>query len=117
MRETGAKHRDIALAVGMKISSVEWYCLKFGAYSPLQPIRNTSKSQPGIIIRGNHIVRRYSPEDDRKLLELESEGLRLCDIARALGRQANSVKNRLSTLARRDERRVLDGREWNEFPS
>ncbi len=55
-------------------------------------------------MRNGHPVRRYSAEDDAKLLAMEAEGKRIAEMARALGRQSNSVRARLMTLARHEAR-------------
>lgn len=55
-------------------------------------------------MRNGHKVRPFNEADDRKLLDMESTGVRISAIASELGRGANSVRGRLYTLARIDAR-------------
>ena len=101
MRERGLSYGQIALKTGMRDSSVAWHCLRLGIVSPrVLPIRDFEGQTE---VRGNHVVRRFTREEDERLLELEAAGQRICDIAKDLKRPRNSVQGRLMTLARRDE--------------
>jgi hypothetical protein len=51
-------------------------------------------------------VRKFTPEEDAKITEMELAGFKRAAIARALGRKSNSVLGRQMTLARREERAV-----------
>ena len=59
--------------------------------------------------RGNHVVRRFTPEEDALLLTLEAEGLSYTEIGRRLERPHTSISGRLMTLARHEERRAEAG--------
>ena len=59
---------------------------------------------PAVVHRGDHVVRRFMPDDDARLLALDAEGLGHSAIGRAMGRPANSIRGRLMTLARREAR-------------
>jgi DNA-binding NarL/FixJ family response regulator len=106
MREQGKTYGQIARAIKCSDSAVSWHCLRLGAESPKSKHQSWSGIKgPVLMKRGEFVVRRFTPEDDERLLQLEASGLRICEIARQLKRRHNSVKGRLMTLARRDERR------------
>jgi len=84
--------------------AVSWYCLMEGIEKNGKPPVPKPYRGPMMTKRGNHVVRCFTQEDDKLLLELEAQGKRYSEIARALGRQRNSVVARLATLARREER-------------
>lgn len=98
---------QIAIAIGKGISAnaVSWHCLRLGAELPrktrLRP--NYHLEQP-VMKRGKHIVRAFTPAEDAQLTVLSLQGLGDTAIGRALGRRPNSVRGRLMTLARREER-------------
>jgi len=102
MREAGSTYAAIAKRLEMSQGAVYWHCLRLGADSPKAPPK--TNVGPSLVKRGNHVVRRFSPEEDEKILRLSGEGVSLSEISRSLGRKHNSVKGRLMTLARRDER-------------
>ncbi len=90
---------------GLKLSpgAISWQCLRLGADAPPK-FRGTCFQHDKPYQRGKHIVRPYTPEDDRILLALEGEGLGDSEIGRRLGRKPNSVRGRLMVLARREAR-------------
>jgi DNA-directed RNA polymerase specialized sigma24 family protein len=49
-------------------------------------------------------VRRFTTEEDDWIVEYELRGYSHAEIGRRLGRKPNSIKGRLATLARREER-------------
>lgn len=105
MRERGLSYAQIGRDLGMSIGAVSWHCLRLGADSPNTRSNTQAPASPMVMARGNHVVRRFSEDEDRRLLELESQGLRICEIARLMNRKPNSLRGRLMTLARIDERR------------
>jgi DNA-binding CsgD family transcriptional regulator len=111
LREGGLSNAKIAKQLGCSEGLVAWTCLKLGA----EPAKLRARPLPDAIVgpvemsRGNHVVRRFSAEDDAKLLQLSREGRRRSEIARQLGRKPNSVQGRLMTLARREARREEAG--------
>jgi hypothetical protein len=99
MREAGATLVAIAdhfISAGTAItpSTIAWQCLRLGILSP----RYTQAS----VGHAGTIGRAFTPDEDRRLLELEAQGLTRSAIARALGRSPNSIAGRLYTLARHD---------------
>lgn len=104
LRETGLSYGQIARKFGVSTSTVYWKCLALGAEAPTARPLPRSAPGPAMVMRNGHQVRRYSAEDDAKLLAMEAEGKRIFEMARALGRQANSVRARLMTLARHEAR-------------
>jgi hypothetical protein len=104
MRERGKTYGQISSATGMSTSNISWICLKYGIEGP----RKTSLGDrgPSVVSRGEFQVRKFTPEEDAKITEMELAGFKRSAIARALGRKANSVLGRQMTLARREERAV-----------
>lgn len=107
-REAGASYRELAAEFGCSESAISWQCLRLGADPPKPPRpRPTYHLQMPLVRRGNHMVRAFTPAEDARLLELEQQGLGNTAIGRALDRRPNSVRNRLMTLARHDERAAV----------
>lgn len=95
---------QIARLVGCSEGSVGWAQLKLGVdrhpTKPLPPV----PTEPVVMRRGGHVIRRFTQADDKQLLDLEAKGLNPHRIAKAMGRRHNSIVGRLRTLARRDAR-------------
>lgn len=108
MREAGASCGQIAAAVGCSVSAVSWQCLRLGAEPPNPRSLNDVPTTPKVSKRGDHVVRRFTVDEDAQILALEAEGFRPIEIARRLGRPPNSVLGRIMTLARREAR--MEGR-------
>lgn len=105
MRERGCTYEQIGRAIGCSAKAVSWHCLKLAIDPPKpRPLRPDYHLQRPIVKRGNHVVRAFTPEEDARLIALERQGMSTNAIARALGRRWNSVRGRLMTLARREER-------------
>lgn len=106
-REAGEELNAIAKAMNCTFGSVQWACLKLGAELPT-PHRLKLKHhvQNPVVMRGGHIVRAFTPDEDRQILALEAQGLGDKAIGLQLNpqRKPNSVRCRLMALARRDER-------------
>ncbi|PZU13788.1 MAG: hypothetical protein DI606_04260 [Sphingobium sp.] len=108
MRERGwgiGRIVDHFATVGIVISgsSVAWHCKRLGADVPPR-LRGRCFDLQATYRRSGRLVRPWTPEDDRTLLELEAAGASLCEIGRRLSRAPSSVRNRLFTLARRAAR-------------
>jgi hypothetical protein len=83
---------------------VAWWCL-VGAIEKPGPVQVPAPwTGPMVVKRGAFEVRRFTADEDRQLIAMEAEGLKLGTIARRLGRRRNSVYGRLATPARREER-------------
>lgn len=104
MRERGKTYEQIGRRVGCSAKAVSWHCLQLGAEPPKRTKLWDKIQGPAVFSRNGHSVRRYTAEEDSILLDLERQGLPIGEIARRMGRRWNSVKGRLMTLARREER-------------
>lgn len=105
MRERGLSVGNIAADLGCSRGALHWHFLKLGVEPPKpRPLRLDYHLKCPVLVRGNHVVRAFTPQEDARLLELASQGLGTSAIGRALGRKSNSVGGRLMTLARREER-------------
>ena len=108
-REQGATQgRLVQLAklrfdVEISAKAILWQLLRLG-YDLPPGRRQATNVGPLIQQRGDQIVRRFSPEDDKLLLELERQQLSYSEIGRRMSRKPNSIRGRLLTLARRDAR-------------
>lgn len=98
--EAGVPHHKIAEEMEATTGAVDWQLLRMGVTGP----RSTKFSQNGgSYLRHGRVVRRFSSEEDKVLLELEAEGLGPYKIGCRIGRSHNSVMGRLATLARHDQ--------------
>lgn len=105
MRESGMSLGAIAKHFGVSRSVVSWHCLRLGADSPETEARALPPTPgPMVILRGGREMRRFTPEEDARLRRMAADGVRVSEMARALGRATSSIHGRLATLARHDER-------------
>lgn len=104
LREAGRTMGQIASVLGCSASTVSWHCLRLAAEPPKPQRPRVGLVSSAEVFRNGHVVRRYTTEEDERLLALEAEGLSLSEIGRRLGRRHNSIRARLMTLARRDAR-------------
>ncbi|WP_299671742.1 hypothetical protein [uncultured Roseobacter sp.] len=106
-RERGWSVARIAEHMGISRGAVDWNCLKFGIESPkTEALVAGEYNGPMVCKRGNHVVRRFTKEEDVILMDMVEKGARLVDIGQRLGRPGNSIGGHLMTLARRDERQL-----------
>ncbi len=106
-REAGAELKAIADEFNCTQGSVQWACLKLGAELPdPRPLKLRHHLQNPVVERGNHVVRAFTPDDDEQIRDMAARGLTISEIGRHLTpvRKPNSIKSRMMTLARRDER-------------
>jgi IS30 family transposase len=98
---------EIATDLGASVGAVRWQLLRNGEVDPPRPTARFPMVpiRPKTLVIGGRRVRRFTREEDARLLELESQGLGLSEIARRLGRKHNSVIGRLMTLAHHDSRK------------
>lgn len=104
MREDGMTYRAISKEMGVSESNVYWHCITLGAESPNISRPLGEYSGPMAIRRGARLVRRFTPDEDRRLIDLANEGLSTTEISRKIGRQWSSTHMRLAALARREAR-------------
>jgi hypothetical protein len=107
LRETGMSAKAIGKRLGMSASAVSFHCLRLGADSPNTVGNIPDPKGPMVVARGNHQVRRFTPEEDRLLIDMDVAGAKVCDMAKKLDRKPNSVRCRMMTLARRETRAEL----------
>lgn len=100
-REAGWSCPRIGRRIGIHAETVAWHCLAMGVLKAGRP--RAVRSSTRVVLRNGRAVRPFLPEDDSRLLALEAEGLSVAELSRRLGRQTSSVRNRLMTLAIRDE--------------
>lgn len=109
MRERGctlAMIQRLLASRGTKISTgaIGWQCLRLGADLPVQRRQPTGRKRP-IVMRSGHPVRPFTPDEDRRIIDLEAQGASVAAIARELGRRHHSVTGRIRALALHDSRR------------
>ena len=100
--EAGERLAELAAAFGKSKGSIHWFLLQEGVDPPRPVHVARTPAAPVTHRRGDHLVRRFTTEDDRRLLQLEAAGETIAAISRALGRKPNSVRGRLATLARHE---------------
>lgn len=103
-REVGMSLPAISAKYNCSQGSVAWHCLRLGADPPKAKPIDTRIRGPLVVQRGDHAVRRFTPEEDKRLIEFERRGLSDTEIGKKLGRRPNSIRGRLMTLARHEER-------------
>jgi IS30 family transposase len=96
--------KRIAAHLGVTHGAVAYRCLIDGIEKPGPVPAPTEWRGPMVSQRGAYPVRRFTAEEDEWIVEYESRGHSHAEIGRRLGRKPNSIKGRLATLARREER-------------
>jgi hypothetical protein len=105
LREQGWATRALALRFGVKVSLIEWHCLRLGADAPKRAYApRPIPESPRAYLRGGRLVRLYTQAEDARLLAMAREGRPERQIAQALQRSATLVAGRLMVLARREAR-------------
>lgn len=100
--ERGWTIKRIAEHIGCSVSAVAWQCLINGIDKP--GVQKMTARYPAVSKRGDHLIRRFTEEEDVRLVALEAQGLNCSQMARQLGRKPNTIRGRLATLARLEER-------------
>ncbi len=103
LRESGWSYDRIARRLGVTAGAVHYQCLRHGVVSPNQRLTEVPAEQQLHVTRTGLVQRRFTIEEDQRLLALEAEGLPLSEICRRLGRSNTSVRMRLMMLASREE--------------
>lgn len=96
LADAGMQQKAIAAAVGVTVGAVAGVTLKYGVM--LGKIRVKPCRRP--MMRKGVLVRPFTEEEDRRLLELDLQGARVVDMAQALDRRQHSIIARLRTIAR-----------------
>jgi len=104
MRERGRSCRQIALRLGVHVSTISWRMLVLGIDPPKVRRLDPVPVGPTSVLRNGTPVRRFTRDEDQRLLALVDQGLSRAQVAKHLGRQRNSVVARLLTLQRRQAR-------------
>lgn len=107
MREAGQGLQEIANDLGMSKGSVEYYCRLYGVLHPKAELVPRQARGAAVVKRGNHVVRRFTEEEDRQILEMAAACKGVKEIGEALGRKHNSISARLQSLGLREEREEL----------
>jgi hypothetical protein len=100
----GLSYARIAKELKCSEGAVSWQCLKLGIEHPVPRRPGPKPPALTVIVRGDYVIRLFTPEEDEQLLALEAAGLTLSEIGRRLNRRWNSCRGRLMTLARREAR-------------
>lgn len=95
----GLTVQQTANRVGVSASNVQYYIQKLGAVGPRS--RVISVPQPDCVRNGKP-VRRFTQEEDEKILAASQQNIRLSVVARDLGRKRTSVFQRLCALSRHE---------------
>jgi hypothetical protein len=111
LRETqGIKVSRLARMFGVSTGALSYHFLRAGVLTPEQLDRGAifSRVEPGAVVRrGNHVVRRFTPDEDAFLRAEKAKGRSLSAIGREMDppRRPHTLLGRLYTLARHDELR------------
>ena len=97
LREAGWTFRMIAREIGCSKSSVNWCCTKLGIVRKRSAL---GARGPALVFRSGRPVRRFSADEDARILAQRCAGARYSDLARELDRPVNSIIGRLYTLGR-----------------
>lgn len=100
LREKGVSKSAIARKMGKSIGTVTHWCLMLGAEPPKEWMPSERPRIP--FVRDGRSVVPFTDEEDVKMQEWASDGVRYVEIARRLNRARTSVRYRLLTLARHD---------------
>lgn len=98
-RELGWSYNRIAKHFGVSTGAVHYQCLRQGAVSPNATPPRLQHTPVTIRSTSGRVQRRFTVEEDAKLLALSLENRSMTDIARQMGRPNTSVRIRLMTLA------------------
>ena len=109
LREKGWSIGRLAIRYGCSTGALYWHMLRLGADPPKLVASEMQRTRvgPAEVMRNGVPVRSYSPADDMLIMRLDAEGKGYTAIGRALSppRKPNSVRARLMTLARHENRR------------
>lgn len=98
LREQGWSYDRLAERFGVSASAIHYRCLRQGARSP-RSHRDRYAGPAVIKASDGRTQRRFTPEEDARLLALDANGTSFKAMARELGRPNTSVRIRLMALA------------------
>lgn len=102
LREAGWSYRRLGLRYDVTPGAIHYQCLRQGAVSPKST--GPDRRMAGRAIKtAAGIQRRFTPEQDARILALRDQGLNVREIAEREQRALTSVRIRLMTLALHDE--------------
>lgn len=104
LRQKSWSVEAIAEELGISRGSVDWNLLKEGVDPPKPSRLHSVPTEPVMHQRGGHALRKFTVQEDARLLAMASAGRGYSDMAKALGRRPNSIRGRLLCLARREAR-------------
>jgi hypothetical protein len=102
-REAGRGYRTIARRLKVSAGAVYSHCLKNGVSSPGQRFDPIPTEASQFVAGDGRTQRKFTVDDDARLLELEATGMAYKAIGREMGRPYTSVRIRLMSLAMREE--------------
>ncbi len=102
-REKGWSYERLADRFDVSPGAIHYQCLKNGAVSPRQRRPVTPSTRTTHVTRDGKLQRRFTADDDVRILALEAQGLSMRAIAEAMGRAPTSFRVRLLTLALRED--------------
>lgn len=96
--ERGLSYGQLAARFGVTESAAQYHCITAGALTPRR--RPACSRGPRIVAcRDGRTIRRFTAEEDARLLDLAAQGHGPKRIARMVGRASSSVRMRLANLA------------------
>lgn len=98
LRELGWSYGRIATKFKITQGAVHYHCMMQGAVSPHSRAARTPGPQTLVSSKTGRIQRRFTPDEDKQILELGAEGASILKIARLLGRAPTSIRMRLAAL-------------------
>lgn len=101
-REQGKSCHWIAERLGIPTATIYSHCLTWGIESPRTraKVLSSHTDRPLTYVRGNQVVRRYTPNEDQIIQSMRVNGETCTEIAKHLDRKPGSIRRRLCTLAR-----------------
>lgn len=96
--EQGLSYGQLASRFGVSTSAAQYHCLQQGAVSPTSRAER-SRGPRVVECADGRVIRRFTAEEDSRILDLRRQGYGPKRIARTVGRPPTSVRMRLASLA------------------
>jgi DNA-binding CsgD family transcriptional regulator len=103
--EAGKPMADLVRRFGVTESAIDSHCRKAGVSRSGGKQLRPPPAEPRTYVRAGQTVRCFTAAEDEQLRQLEAERLSLAEIGRRMGRNPQTIKARLVTLALHDEAR------------